>query len=237
MEEKEIFEELGLTSNEGKVYSILVKHGKLGAGDASRESGVSYSKIYNVLDSLINKGLVKVIPEKSKKFIPTDPRYLLELVDQKQKKIEIARDKIKDLQQFYKIADKNPVIMEIGKAGFYKILKEMKDPNTFSYSIKYTCEPRPELIRNSKENKRKGIEGMTLTRYDKETEKGVKEWLKVKKEIRSIENEGIAMSIDDEQVMVSLIKSNVTLLIKDVPFCKIMRKMFQETYKSSKAIT
>jgi hypothetical protein len=37
------------------------------------------------------------------------------------------------------------------------------------------------LIRKFKENKRKGIEGMTLTRYDKETEKGVKEWLKVKK--------------------------------------------------------
>jgi hypothetical protein len=105
-----------------KFTLYLVKHGKLGAGDASRESGVSYQQDLQCFRFLyINKGLVKVIPEKSKKFIPTDPRYLLELVDQKAEKKEIARDKIKDLQQFYKIADKNPVIMELEKQVFIKL--------------------------------------------------------------------------------------------------------------------
>ena len=54
---------IGLTRNEAKVYDVLIKFGKLGAGEISRESGVSYSKIYNVLDSLISKNLVMVIPE------------------------------------------------------------------------------------------------------------------------------------------------------------------------------
>ena len=57
-----IYQELGLTINESKVYEILIKHGKLGSGETSSFSGVPYGKIYSVLDSLITKGLVKVIP-------------------------------------------------------------------------------------------------------------------------------------------------------------------------------
>lgn len=127
--------------------------------------------------------------------------------------------------------------MEIGRQGFYKIVKELKEGNRYSYSIKYTSEPRPEWIRNSLRCKKNKIDNRTLTRYDKETEKDVKKWLKVKKEIRKIPNDGVAMSIlDDEEVMIALIKSNVTLLIKDKPFAKIMKKMFLETYNAAEKI-
>ena len=68
----EDYSELGLTNNEGKVYESLVKFGKLSAGEVTKHSGTSYSKIYNILDSLINKGLVTVIPEKTKKFFPSN---------------------------------------------------------------------------------------------------------------------------------------------------------------------
>ncbi|OGJ20879.1 hypothetical protein A3K73_09245 [Candidatus Pacearchaeota archaeon RBG_13_36_9] len=234
MEEFEDYGEIGLTKNEARVYKTLVRFGKLGAGETSRESGVSYSKIYNVLDSLISKGIVKVIPEKSKKFVPSSPEALIELIDKKQKKLEKAKEKVKELKKFYEIKEKNPVVMEIGRKGFYKIVKELKEGKEYSYSIKYTSEYKPEFVRDALKSKRKGIDGRTLTRYDKETEKEVKKWLKVKKEMRKIENEGVAMSIiDDDEVMISLIKSNVTLLIKDAPFAKIMKKMFEETYKTA----
>src|SRR4030043_426727 len=165
MEEYENYEGIGLTKNEAKVYETLIKFGKLGAGEISRESGVSYSKIYNVLDSLINKNLASVIPEKSKKFIPGSPEALIELIEKKQNKLE-----------------------------------------------------------KSKEKAKKGKDIKTLARYDKETEKNVKKYLKSNKNIKEIENKGIAMSIlDDEQVMIALIKSNVTLLIKDFAFTKIMK--------------
>ncbi len=237
MEEFESYEELGLTKSEGKVYEALIKFGKLGAGEISRESGVSYSKIYNVLDSLVSKGIVKVIPEKSKKFVPSGPEDLIKLIEEKQKKLEKAKEKANELKKFYESKEKNPVVMEIGRRGFYKIVKEMKDTEKYSHSIKYTCEPRPEWMRNAVKNIKKGIDSKTLTRYDKETEKDVKKWLKVKKQMRKIENEGIAFSVtDDEEVMIGLIKSNVTLLIKDTPFAKIMKKMFEETYKIAEEI-
>jgi|GEM_PF-932382 len=230
----EEYEELGLTNSEGKVYETLIKFGKLGAGEISRESGVSYSKIYNVLDSLISKGLVKVIPEKSKKFIPSGPEELIKLIEEKQKKLEKAKERAKELKKFYEIKEKNPVVMEIGRKGFYKIVKELKEGKEYTYSVKYASEYRPEFVRNALKCRREGIDNRSLVRYDKETEKDVKKWLKIKKDVRKIENEGVAMSvIDNEEVMIALIKSNVTLLIKDAPFAKLMKKMFEETYKNA----
>ena len=230
----EEYEEFGLTKNESKVYEQLVRLGKIGSGDLSRESGVSYSKIYNILDSLINKGLVEVIPEKSKKFIPTSPKHLIEFIEEKQKKLEKAKEKAKKMKQFYDIKEKNPVMMALGKKGFYKIVKELKDVEKYSYVMKYTSEYRPDWIGYLKANIKKGKDIKTLTRYDEETEKNVKKYLKINKNIRKFSNEGVAMSvIDGEEVMISLIKSNVTLLIKDKPFVKIMKKMFEETYKNA----
>ncbi len=237
MEEFEDYEEFGLTKNESKIYEKLVKLGKVGSGDLSRESGVSYSKIYNILDSLVNKGLVSVVPEKTKKFIPTDPEALVKLIEKKQKRLEKAKQKAKEMKQFYDVKEKNPVQMRLGKKSFYKIVKESKNPKEFNYTIKWSSEYRPDWAGSSKRLSKKGVDLRTLTRYDKETEKDVKKWLKIKKNIRKFSNEGVAMSVtDDEEVMIALIKSNVTLLIKDKPFAKIMKKMFLETYKNAEEI-
>ena len=73
--DKNVFYELGLSQNEGKVYLTLVEFGKLSANDLSGKSGVPYGRIYDVLESLKNKGLVVVVPEKTKKFIPAATFY------------------------------------------------------------------------------------------------------------------------------------------------------------------
>jgi len=122
----EEYEEFGLTKNESKVYEALVKFGKLGAGEISGKADVSYSKIYNVIGSLVNKGLVSVIPEKTKKFVPTDPEALVKLIEKKQEKLEKDRKKAKEMKQFYEVKEKNPVIMAFGRKGFYKIARELK---------------------------------------------------------------------------------------------------------------
>ena len=150
------YQELGLTNSEGKVYDVLIRFGKLGSGEISRESGVSYSKIYNVLDSLIGKGLVKVVPEKSKKFVPGDPESLIQLIDKKQKELEEAKQKAQEMKKSYDIKDKNPVTMGIGKAGFYKIVKGMKESSEYSYSVKYTSEYNPDFVESYKKSKKRG---------------------------------------------------------------------------------
>jgi len=233
----EEYEEFKIKKNEAKVYEQLVRLGKIGSGDLSRESGVPYGKIYNILDSLINKGLAEVIPEKTKKFVPTSPKHLIEFIEEKQKKLEKAKEKAKKMKQFYDVKEKNPIVMEIGRKGFYKIVKELKHAEDYNYTIKWTSEYRPDWAENLRKNLKKGRDIKTLTRYDKETEKDEKEYLKINKNIRKFSNEGVAMSIiDNEQVMIALIKSNVTLMVRDKPLAKIMKQMFLDSYKDAEII-
>ena len=233
----EILEELGLTKNESKVYEILIEFGILSAAEVSAKSTVSYSKIYNILDSLIAKGLVSIIPEKTKKFSPSSPESFVKLIEEKERKLHEAKNKVKELKKFYDVKEKNPVIVAAGIKGFHKVVEEMKIAEKYCYNIKWNAEARPDWLRTREDKLRKKVEIKDLVRYNDETEKNVEEWLKISKNIKKIENEGVAFSVtDDYEVMISLIKSNVTLLIRDKPFAKIMKKMFLETYKTAEVI-
>lgn len=55
---RKALEKIGLTSYEVKVYSALLKTGQISASDLSQKSGVPYSKIYEVLGTLEEKGWI-----------------------------------------------------------------------------------------------------------------------------------------------------------------------------------
>jgi len=229
--------ELGLTKNELRVYEAIIKYGKLSAGEVSKFSGVSYSRIYDVLATLEQKGFVRIIPEKTKKFIPTDPKSLFDIIENKKKALDNLKEQVKNLKSLYDFKEKNPVSLGFGRSAFHKISRDMGEPTKYSLNIKFTSEYRPEWIGVVERARKKGLDVKNLVRYDNETKKSVDQWLKINKKIKKINNEGIALSIqDDAEVMIGLLKSNVTLLIKDKPFAKIMKTLFNETYKNSEEI-
>jgi len=55
---KSLEKKIGLTSYEIKTFSTLLKSGEATASDLSQKSGVPYSKIYEVLGSLEEKGWI-----------------------------------------------------------------------------------------------------------------------------------------------------------------------------------
>ena len=238
MEFTEDLQELGLAKNEGKVYLTLIEYGKLSASDVAAKSGVSYSRIYNVLAALAHRGLVVTIPERTKKYSPASPESFLNMISKKEELLRKARERVKEMKRFYEIKEKQPVQIALGRAGFYKLVDEMKFKiDNYEYDIKWNMDVRPEWLRNTEKSLKRGADIKILTRCDNETKKNVDKWLKVNKEIRKIENEGVALSIvDDEEVLIGLIKSDSTLLIRDKPFAKLMKKMFLETYKDAELI-
>lgn len=53
--------------------------------------------------------------------------------------------------------------------------------------------------------------------------------------MRKFDNEGVAMSIiDEKEVMICLINSNATLLLRDQAFAKVMKKCFKKHTKQQK---
>lgn len=228
------FKELGLTSNETKVYEVMLRLGKTTAGHICKESLVPYGRIYTVLASLEEKGLIKTIPEETKKYIPSNPEKLHEIIDTRIKSLMEIDNKVKELKKIYEEHDIEPVLLAKGKSNFYKINKEVKKPEKYNYAIKYTFEANPIWMRDERERIKKGIDVKHIGLFSKDTEKAIKEWKTVNKEIKPIQNDGVAISIvDDEEVMIALIKSNTTMLIRDKAFAKIMKQLFIKYYMNT----
>ena len=53
--------QLGLTNGEVRIYLSLLKLGSSKVGSIVKDSRVSYSKVYDVLERLITKGLVSYV--------------------------------------------------------------------------------------------------------------------------------------------------------------------------------
>lgn len=226
--------ELGLSNYEEKAYLSAIKLGKATASEISRDSGVSYGKIYEVLASLENKGLIKTVPEETKKFVASDPENLMKLVNKKEEELLEIKNNIKNLKQIYNEKEKEPVLIVKGKNNFYKLTKEQISSERYSYSIKYTFTYHPEFIRNTKESMAKKIDLKVLGRFDDETIPNITKWKKINPEIKPIVNNGIALSItDDEEVMIALIKSNTSMLIRDKPFAELMKTLFLNYYEKN----
>src|SRR5215213_6993585 len=70
-------ENLGLTGYEIRVYLSLLDTGSMTAADVSKKSGVPYSKIYEVLNSLEEKGWLESGSSRPQKFFPKSPSSAL----------------------------------------------------------------------------------------------------------------------------------------------------------------
>jgi len=83
---------LGLTEGEAKVYIALSGLGSSTVGAIVKKSGVAYSNIYDILNRLIEKGIVSyIIKSKTKYFQAASPSnlidYLLMIVNELKRKI------------------------------------------------------------------------------------------------------------------------------------------------------
>jgi len=87
--ETQILEELGLTKNEVKVYLALLELGSTPAGKLIKKVGMHRGIVYDLIDLLIDKGLVSyVIKANRKYFEANDPERLKEYLESKKQELE-----------------------------------------------------------------------------------------------------------------------------------------------------
>ena len=230
----------GLNNYELKAYEALIKTGKSTATRICKVTDIPQGKIYTVLESLIKKGLVDLIPKEPKEFIPNDPNLLSVNLLKKGKELEEAKNSIEQLKELYqieKVVDESKILVRQGKKSFYALLKNLREPKNYEYAVKWTSEFDNDNAKKQKKQISEGVDLKVLTRLDTETKTNVKKWLKVHPNIKKIENDGVAMSItDNEEVMITIMKCNATIIIRDNAFCKLMKKMFLQTYECAEYI-
>ena len=85
-------EDIGLTQGEVRVYIALLELGETTTGAIIKKSKITGSKVYEILEKLIEKGLVSyVIKEKTKYFQASSPKRLLDYLGKKER--ELFQDK------------------------------------------------------------------------------------------------------------------------------------------------
>jgi len=86
---EQALEKIGLTEGEVKVYLSLLELGASSTGSIIKKSGVSGSKVYEVLDRLSQKGLVmSVIKNGVKNFEVASPSRILHYLEEKKSLID-----------------------------------------------------------------------------------------------------------------------------------------------------
>lgn len=108
MAERELLRKLGLTDSEAKVYLALLKIGEFTSkGAILKEARIAPSKVYHVLDKLIDKGLVSTVTKDNvKRFAAAPPRRIGDYLALKKQEIEqeekTAEELLPRLEALYK---------------------------------------------------------------------------------------------------------------------------------------
>jgi len=229
---------LGINKYEARAYEALLQLGKASAPEIAQESGVPYGRIYDTLNSLVSKGLVIIIPEKTKKFAPAPQDILEKLISERVAKISKLKE---DLTKLKKIHVPSEEVVELvkGQRNFYKIVEKLPTPKRYIYDFKYTSEVRPAWVRKIRKAIRAGVDDKVLVRYMKKTEADVLKWKKLipKLKQRKFEFDDFAGQIvDDCAVLLVMPKSGISILIRDEPFAKLMKKLFEAAWDVAKEI-
>lgn len=123
--------EIGLTSNETRIYLALLELGPSLASAITAKTNLNRSDVYDRLDKLIKKGLVSfVIKNNRKYFQAVSPESLLNYVQEKEEEFKQKEQKIRsilpELQKIGKtVKEKLEVSLYKDNAGIKTVLEDI----------------------------------------------------------------------------------------------------------------
>ncbi len=131
---EEILREIGLTSNEIKVYEALLHFGEATTNQLTVKSKVHRSNVYDALNKLIEKGLASMVFMKGeKKFQAIHPKRLLEIEKEREIKIENILPKMEKM--FLSSEEKETALLYKGVSGIKNHLQDMLETKETIYII------------------------------------------------------------------------------------------------------
>jgi len=249
---EEFLRKLGLPSYEIKVFLTLLQAGQMKAREISKISGIPYGRIYDVLYSLEQKGLVSVIPSEPRIFAAIDSSIAIENL------IEQERLKLKELENEKKIALKefessktiippplgkekisvyygSEAAINIGRVGVERAKKEILINTT-----------RLEDAMAQEIMAEKMLKGVSLkVMIPRATEKNMRNIRKIKDfggEVRIGGIEGMKIGIaDTEGTLITVanpknLKGSITIVVEGKTFARSMKKFFNEYWNNAKQI-
>jgi HTH-type transcriptional regulator, sugar sensing transcriptional regulator len=155
----------GLTRNEAKVYIELLKRGSISANKVAKNIGLDRTLSYQILNNLIEKGLVSYIrKEKKKYFEAAAPENLLRAIKEQEQSIISLIPELKSIEKL-KEQEQDVKVYE-GKQGlktFFEDLINAKDICIFGATGKSYDALKFEIPHLIKKSQKVGLIGRMVT--------------------------------------------------------------------------
>jgi len=242
MKEISILRKLGLTEYESKISLALLQQGTSNVKEISRICVVPKNKIYESLQSLINKGIVEFIPIIPKKYFIKNIQTLNFLLKEKQQELENIKKELNELEKSLVIkiplSTKEVIYIDYGHKSFINKIKEaLSKTHKENLIVARKIKNDPVTIRLTKSAIKKGAKiRMLVQRSDNPL---LKEWIKIGVKIKYLDNlPEIAFSTFDNFLCRLNIEINnpndPTLWVENPCFIQILKQYFETLWKNSK---
>jgi sugar-specific transcriptional regulator TrmB len=134
MEEIDALTKIGLTNSESKVYLALLRIGGYASkSNIVKESKISASKVYEILDKLRDKGLISTVERnKTHNYAAAPPKKLNEYVEQKRQQLDLEEKTINKIlpklnEQYKNVKQNIQVELYTGWKGLDTVYDSLSD--------------------------------------------------------------------------------------------------------------
>jgi sugar-specific transcriptional regulator TrmB len=163
---KRALKEIGLTEYEVSAYLSLLENGPSTASKASKDAGVPYSKIYDVLASLEAKGWTEVENARPKRYFPKSPSEALEATrlsfeSTLQSNLSQARGELEPLYTSKELQERPDILIVRGDFNILARIREALNASKRTLMIATVTPPPPLLeilLRDLQRLKDAGVE-------------------------------------------------------------------------------
>jgi sugar-specific transcriptional regulator TrmB len=172
---EDVLKEVGLSTNESKIYETLLRLKEASIEDISAKSKVHRRNVYDSLAKLLEKGLISEVMIQKKKFYRAiNPSRLMDILTEKQSKLQSVLPELEN--KFSKVEVEEKAYLYKGIEGFKNYLQDILDVGEDVYFIGakgYWLDPRLQhyLPKFERERERKGIKFRHLFDYEVKEQK------------------------------------------------------------------
>ncbi|MBI5227025.1 helix-turn-helix domain-containing protein [Candidatus Micrarchaeota archaeon] len=166
----DILGEVGLSTNESKVYESLLSAGSSSIEQIALKSKVHRRNIYDVLGKLLEKGLIsETFVQNRKEYRAINPSRLIDLIQEKERKVQEILPELE--KKFTEYEEEETAYMYKGINGVKQYLQDILDVGETVYFIGAKAlwlDPRLKhfLVKFDRERRRKGITFMHIFDYE-----------------------------------------------------------------------
>lgn len=242
-------QKIGLTNGETRVYTSLLEIGSSSIGEIIKKSGISGSKIYEVLNRLSKKGLASSITKNNVKYFEaSSPNKILDYLDEKSEEINHEKLSIK------KIIPELILRQKSAKKSSAKIFTEFEGLKTANQDIINTLKKGEEWLSMGLSNQPESWEIYFSKKQVERAKKGIVHKHLLNEKYKSLFNQRKKLPFTefrffskelemptsteiykDKVIIFLLLEENpMAIMIENKDFAESFRKYFYYLWDSSK---